>query len=50
MTGCNDRYTVSTRQLSAESHIDDQGYLHTGRSQRQPDRIVVACSPRGAER
>ena len=30
--------------------LDDEGYLHTGRSQRQPDRIVVACGRTEGER
>ncbi|MFD1642801.1 hypothetical protein [Halohasta litorea] len=38
-----DSYTLSTHRLSAEARIDDEGYLHTGRSQRHADRIVVSC-------
>lgn len=40
----------STRRFGANARIDDQGYLHTGHSQRQPDRVVIACGPTGVRR
>jgi len=45
MTGTthDDRYTLPTHRLGADTRVDDEGYLHTGRVQRQPDRIVVSC-------
>jgi len=45
MTRCthDDRYTLSTHRLGADACIDDEGYLHTGRTQRHPDRLIVAC-------
>ncbi|ATW88974.1 hypothetical protein halTADL_2227 [Halohasta litchfieldiae] len=39
----SDRYTVSTHHFGDESRVDEQGYLHTGRAQRQPERVVVSC-------
>ncbi|MEA1930198.1 MAG: hypothetical protein U9O06_01440 [Euryarchaeota archaeon] len=46
----DDRYTLSTHRLGADARVDDEGYLHTGRAQRHPDRIVVACGRTEAER
>ena len=37
-------------RVGTEVHLDDEGYLHTGRSQRQPDRIVVDCGPTEGKR
>jgi hypothetical protein len=46
----SDQYTVSTHRFGTEAHVDDEGYLHTGRSQRQPDRVVIACGTTGVYR
>lgn len=37
-------------RVDTEVRLDDEGYLHTGRSQRQPDRIVLDCGRTGGER
>ena len=41
MTG-DDQFALSTRRLGPEARVGDEGYLHTGRAQRHPDRIVVS--------
>lgn len=38
-------YTVSPRQLGGEAHVDSEGYLQTGRSQRLPDSVMIRCTP-----
>jgi len=46
----NDRFTLSPGRRGADVRVDDEGYLHTGRSQRHPDRVVVTCGHTGGQR
>ena len=50
MMGPNRLGMTPPDRVGTEIHLDTEGYLHTGRSQRQPDRIVVDCGPTGADR
>lgn len=43
-------YTISTHQLDDDSRIDEQGYLHTTTSQRQPEQVVISCTDSGGAR
>mgnify|MGYP006273403003 CR=1 FL=1 len=41
MTGST-RLAMEPPARVGTARLDDEGYLHTGRAQRQPDRIVVS--------
>jgi len=43
-------YTLSPRQLGPDGHVDSEGYLQTGRSQRQPDSVTIRCASTEATR
>lgn len=45
MTGAPRLEMEPPARVDTAVRLDDEGYLHTGRSQRQPDRIVVDCGP-----
>ena len=46
MTGST-RLAMEPPARVGTARLDDEGYLHTGRAQRQPDRIVVNCGTGG---
>jgi len=46
MTGST-RLDMEPPARTGTARLDDEGYLHTGRSQRQPDRVVVDCGMGG---
>jgi len=50
MMGSNRLDMTPPDRVGTEVRLDDEGYLHTGRSQRQPDRIVVDCGRTGGDR
>jgi len=40
-------YTISPHRVGTASHIDTEGYLQVGRSQRQPDSVTITMANGG---
>lgn len=47
MTGSKRLAMEPPARISTDTRVDDEGYLHTARAQRQPDRVVVDCGTGG---